>query len=185
MRTLKKMTVSCLAVCLLLVVAGQASVQAETQPEACYLNERFLIGLPVEALTCVYQAERCGWMGAGAAYSVWQCQDSTALFYALPWRYGRAFQDQLFDRITEQAVPDGQTLPLLEGQKAYYYHVRSKSIGQNPWTAPQRLEYGHKLQVYESVDAYDKELLLVYAPQITLGNRQTYRNILFVLEQYT
>lgn len=185
MRTKKRwLAVSCLAVCLLLVMAGHASVQAEMQLEAGYLNERFFIGLPVETLTCVYQAEHRGWMGAGAIYSIWQCQDSAALFHALPWRYGRAFQDQLFDRVTEQAAPDGQVLPLLEGQKAYYYHVRRKSTGQNPWTAPQRLEYSHKLQAHEIVDTYDKELLLVYAPQITLGNRQTYRNILFMLEQY-
>lgn len=167
--------VGCLALCLLLGVSGAFSAEAEPQPDLCYLNEKFLIRLPFDSLHNLYQTERRGWMGDGIAYSVWQCQGAAALLCELPWRYERAFQQDLFTMVTETLKPPSRYLPLLNQQKAYCYHVWSK-LPQLP-----RLYSG---QANELVDYYDRELLLIYAPQITLGDRQHHRNLLFVVELY-
>jgi len=120
--------VGCLTLCLLLGLSGLFAAEAEPQPDLCYLNEKFLIRLPFDSLHNIYQTERRGWMGDGVAYSVWQCQDAGALLCELPWRYHRAFQQELFTMVTETLEPPSQYRPLLEQHICYDKSVLIKII---------------------------------------------------------
>ncbi|MBQ5859235.1 MAG: hypothetical protein IIW51_09505, partial [Peptococcaceae bacterium] len=100
-----------------------------------------------------------GWFGDGQDYSVWQYQDADKLMESFEWEKGQAFLHETFIDVTtfNEERPEGYFLPREVEQEVYYYHQ----------------------------DDGDDRLLLIFAPEVKLGDGKYYDNLLFVAAWYS
>lgn len=149
--------------CVVLFIAYQCSDYAVSKPTLDYVNESFAVNLSDEQGHQLYNESKRGWFGDGDVYSVWQFEDSEQLMQAVEWKSGKAFQQPLFQSIVQATFleVDGYYLPRDLDQDAYYYECIDKE------------GYG------------DDKLLLVFTPQVKLGDGLQYKNLLFVVEYYS
>lgn len=136
---------------------------ASFSPSFQVINTNFDVQLSEKSGHQLYSESERGWFGDGDVYSVWQFEDTEPLMQAVEWKTGKAFQQPLFQSIVQATFleVDGYYLPRDLDQEAYYYECIDKE------------GYG------------DDKLLLVFAPQVKLGDGLQYKNLLFVVEYYS
>ena len=134
------------------------------KPDLDSIEKNFGVSVPTSGAVQLYSHNTQGWMGDGEDYSVWQYQNPDELMQALEWQTGQAFQHDVFDRITTKGTerPDGYFLPRELEQEVSYFVVNHDIHGYN-----------------------DDCLLLVFAPEVKLGDGEYYENLLFVAAWYS
>ena len=144
----------CLAV--LLFIAGGAMLLPN--PGMMSVKANFGVEIPDSGATRLYNYNTQGWFGDGEVYTVWQYSDAEELMQALDWRNGQAFQHETFVDVTtfSEEKPEGYFLPREVDQEVYYYHQ----------------------------DDDDNRLLVIFAPEVKLGDGKYYDNLLFIAEWY-
>ena len=151
---------SCLAV--ILFIAG--GVMLMPKPDMMSVQSNFGVEIPSAGATRLYKYNSQGWLGDGEDYTVWQYRNTDKLMEALNWKKGQAFQNECFQWLMNRNYeqPDGYFLPReLEQEVSYYYQGNDKD--------------GHT----------DDRLLIIFAPEVKLGDGKYYENLLFVLEWYS
>lgn len=127
-----------------------------------YIQRNFALDLSQKHANQLYTKNTQGWFGDGEIYSVWQYDDATVLEEMLPWQQGKGFQLQLYQQVVRWAQPDSYYLPYESEQEVYYY-----------------------LQEFDADGRTDDKILLIYAPQVKLGDGLQYKNLLFTSEWYS
>ena len=172
----------CLAV--ILFIAGGAMLMPK--PDMMSVLSNFGVEIPSDGATRLYKHNTQGWFGDGEDYSVWQYRNPDKLMNAFNWQKGQAFQSETFTVVTTKKYidednkryvdmekpdgekPEGYFLPRELDQEVYYYQVND--------------EYS----VNDGQDIFiDDRLLLVFAPEVKLGDGKYYENLLFVAAWYS
>jgi len=162
----RKLLVGCVGI--LLLVGGFYMWQVDTtwHLKLNAVNTNFGIDLPTSGEKILYEVEDRGWMGDGQSYHVWRYRDQQPVLQALNWRQGAEYPTELPDAVLEWLQKDVEVdenfLPQELGEEVFYYWQKHGADG-----------YG------------DNQLFLLFAPQATLRNGQSYENVLFVYEWYT
>lgn len=133
-----------------------------TPPSLNHIQNNFALDISTEHANQLYNKNTQGWFGDGEIYSVWQYDDSAILEGLLPWQQGKGFRQQLYQQVVSHAQPDSYYLPFESEQEVYYY-----------------------LQEFGADGYTDNKILIIYAPQIKLGDGLQYKNLLFILEWYS
>ncbi len=139
------------------------------KPDLDIIEKNFGVSISTEHAVRLYSHNTQGWFGDGEDYSVWQYQNPAELLESLQWQRGQAFQFDTFDLVTTKGLekPEGYFLPRELNQEVYYYQVND--------------EYS----VNDGQDIFiDDSLLLVFAPEVKLGDGKYYENLLFVAAWY-
>lgn len=129
------------------------------KPNLEHIQSSFGVEIATDGATRLYTHNTQGRFGDGEEYSVWQYQDADDLQLNVELQTGPAFRHDVFDRVTTQGAetPDGYYLPReLDQEVSCYYQ-----------------------------DDNDNELLVVFAPEVRLGDGKTYQNLLFVAAWYS
>lgn len=148
---------------IILFIIYQITVGLHPKPTLDHLNSNFKVSIPVEQINRLYETNDRGWFGDGDRYSVWQCQDDAPFItQASEWHQGQAFQQDLFTLVKDRLQPDGYFLPRELQQEDCFYLIAEDAEG-----------YG------------DDQVLLIYTPQVKLGDGLYYKNLLFVIEWYS
>ncbi len=127
----------------------------ETLPER--VERKFSIQLPTEDANELYYASDWDDFGNGAIYSVWQYQSAKSLLQMEEWDEGNVIDFlELYNKTYETA------------QVESYYRIQDEdtiiySTGRRD-------------------EKYDDVLVLIYAPEMRMGDGLKYRNLLFIIE---
>ena len=145
----------CFAV--LLFIAG--GTMLFPHPDMSCTQSNFDVEIPTNGAAKLYRYNTQGWFGDGQDYSVWQYQDADKLMESFEWEKGQAFLHETFIDVTtfNEERPEGYFLPREVEQEVYYYHQ----------------------------DDGDNRLLLIFAPEVKLGDGKYYDNLLFVAAWYS
>lgn len=146
---------------IILFIIYQVRVGLHQKPTLDYVNDNFNISIPVKQMNCLYQIDNwVAWAGDGFFYSVWQCEEDAPLIaQAQQWQQGQAFQQDLFITVVDDLTPDGYFVPRELQQNNCYYLIAKDARGLN-------------------------QILLIFTPQVKLGDGLQYKNVLFVIEKY-
>ncbi len=163
METHKKRLLLLLAEGLVLLLIGwQLYAGVHPAPDLEHVRKSFGIAVPTAQANQLYRINTQGWFGDGEIYSLWQYPDDARLENLLPWQQGQGFQQPLYHQVVKAAEPSKYYRPVTLDQDVFYY-----------------------LQDHDADGHSDDQILLIYAPQITLGDGLQYKNLLFVLEWYS
>jgi hypothetical protein len=129
------------------------------KPDLEYIEKTFGVSVSTSEAVRLYSHNTQGWFGDGEDYSVWQYQNPETLMTSIEWQKGQAFQYDIFERVTTRGIelPEGYFLPRELDQEVLYYYV----------------------------DDDDNELIIVFAPEVKLGDGKYYDNLLFVAAWYS
>lgn len=121
------------------------------------IERKFAIQLSTDDANELYYASEWDDFGNGAIYSVWQYQSAKPLLQMAEWKE-RNVTD--FSELYNETYETAQVEP--------YYRIQDKdtivySTGQ--WD-----------------EKYDDELILIYAPEVQMGDGLKYKNLLFIIE---
>ena len=129
------------------------------KPDLEHVEKTFGVSVSTSEAVRLYSHNTQGWFGDGEDYSVWQYQDADKLMESFDWEKGQAFLHETFIDVTtfNEERPEGYFLPREVEQEVYYYHQ----------------------------DDGDDRLLLIFAPEVKLGDGKYYDNLLFVAAWYS
>ncbi len=140
-------------------------VEAQEQADFSNLQEVFGVHwLPEQELALLYCQTDRGWLGDGQTYSIWQYTGDMKQFFAQGyWRADKPLGNELYQDVLTFLEVEQAYVPLSpEWQRGFSYWQKTDIDGNT-----------------------DDQLLLLFLPQVTLGNGQEYRRLLFVLEWYS
>lgn len=129
------------------------------KPDLEHVEKTFDVSVSTSEAVRLYSHNTQGWFGDGEDYSVWQYQNVDKLMESFEWEKGQAFLHETFIDVTtfNDERPEGYFLPREVEQEVYYYHQ----------------------------DDGDNRLLLIFAPEVKLGDGKYYDNLLFVAAWYS
>ena len=129
------------------------------KPDLEHVEKTFGVSVSTSEAVRLYSHNTQGWFGDGEDCSVWQYQDADKLMESFEWEKGQAFLHETFIDVTtfNDERPEGYFLPREVEQEVYYYHQ----------------------------DDGDNRLLLIFAPEVKLGDGKYYDNLLFVAAWYS
>lgn len=154
-----------LAGCLVVLLFIAGGVTLFPRMDLSSVQSNFGVEIPTDGAARLYDYNTQGWMGDGEDYSVWQYRNPDKLMAKFNWQKGKAFQHENFEWMMNperSEHPEGYFLPRELEQEVYYFVVN------------------HDIHGYD-----DDCLLLVFAPEVKLGDGKYYENLLFVAAWYS